>query len=205
MSVSIQALALHATVTCSTFVEHDSFSRTKEMVKSLECQNVDQNQYFNFSSGYMACNARQGIVSNNSSCLLKKIVLFHCKTKIKYLLFIPISRPNLWTVCLEIDIDIVWRIVYVGVEISFLMPSICHFLSYDLCALAGFIKILNNSEEATCFEHTLLLQLLALDWLLSQQFRQRSVQWILHSNWTSIFDIWFDVSLVAIITLISQN
>ena len=93
MSFSIQALALHATVTCSTFVEHDSFSRTKEMVKSLECQNVDQNQYFNFSSGYMACNARQSIVSYNSSCLLKKIVLFHCKTKIKYLLFIPIYAP----------------------------------------------------------------------------------------------------------------
>ena len=73
MSFSIEALAFHAPVTSCTFVEHDSFSRTKEMVKSLECQNVDQNQYFNFSSGYMACNARQSIVSNNSSCLLKKI------------------------------------------------------------------------------------------------------------------------------------
>ena len=122
MSFSIEALAFHAPVTCCTFVEHDSFSRTKEMVKSLECQNVVQNQYFNFSSGYMACNARQSIVSNNSSCLLKKIVLFHCKTEIKYLLFIPNIRfinsrniqfldpiSGLMTIVyLEIDIDIVW-------------------------------------------------------------------------------------------------
>ena len=69
----------------------------------------------------MACNARQSIVSNNSSCLLKKIVLFHCKTEIKYLLFIPNIRfinsrniqfldpiSGLMTIVyLEIDIDIV--------------------------------------------------------------------------------------------------
>ena len=71
----------------------------------------------------------------------------------------PIS--GLMTItCLEIDIDIVWR---KGVKFGFMIPSICHFLSNDLCALAGFIKIFKKSEEATCFEHTLLLQLLALN------------------------------------------
>ena len=93
MSFSIEALAFHAPVTCCTFVEHDSFSRTKEMVKSLECQNVDQNQYFNFSSGYMACNARQGIVSNNSSCLLKKNCLVSLQNKNQ----ISIVYPNFST------------------------------------------------------------------------------------------------------------
>ena len=83
MSFSILALATGMLLcSCSTFLEHDSFSRTKKMVKSEECQNVDQNQYFHFSSGYMACNARQTIVRNNSSCLLKEKVLFHCKNQI---------------------------------------------------------------------------------------------------------------------------
>ena len=138
-----------------------------------------------------------------------KKFLFHCKTKIKYPLFIPkyapliaeISNfstqfPGWWLYNLCI---IVWGLVS-NYDYDFwygIIPSL--FIWRHSGPLAGFVltwnkskqpvlNILLYSREQHCAAWTALITQGS-----AHSVSQPSVQWILHSNWTSIFDIWYDV------------